>query len=153
MAAETPVGGPWDWIFSSSMLQWASDPAATFSAWRACLAPEGRVIAGLFAAESLPEWAAIAGEKPPVTWRTPQEWRLLLSRSGLRLVRDQSQRREFVYPSAHAFLRSLHGVGGAPARRIPPARLRKLIGDYGALHGVAGGVSATWTFYRFEAAR
>src|SRR5690348_10592425 len=34
MPAETPLPGPWDWIVSSGMLQWAEDPEAIFNVWR-----------------------------------------------------------------------------------------------------------------------
>jgi trans-aconitate methyltransferase len=152
MAAEEPEGGPWEWIFSSSMLQWAADPAAVFAAWRASLAPGGRVLGALFAAGSLPEWHALAGVAAPLPWRTAQEWGTLIERSGLRLRREQSARRVQVYPSALAFLRSLHGAGAAPARQMPPGRLRRLLRDYETRHAGPAGVSATWTFYRFEAA-
>lgn len=151
MAAEAPVRGPWDWIFSSSMLQWASDPAATFSAWRGRLSSHGRVLGAMFVAESLPEWDALSGLQSPLTWRTPDEWRSFLGKAGLRVVRDQSEKRSFIHSSAQAFLRSLHGVGAAPGQRHPPGRLRKLLQDYESRHGTARGVTATWTFYRFEA--
>ena len=74
MPAEAPTGGPWDWIFSSSMLQWVADPREVFAAWHACWLPGGRVLAGLFVEGSLPELGALAGEPAPLTWRKPAEW-------------------------------------------------------------------------------
>jgi SAM-dependent methyltransferase len=150
MAAESPDPGPWDWIFSSSMLQWAADPASVFASWRRCLSPGGRVLGGLFAAESLPEWEALAG-RAPLQWRTPAQWRTFVREAGLRLLRDEAQRRTCVYPSAGALARSLHRVGAAPERRLPAGKMRRLLADYGRLHPAPGGVGATWTFYRFEA--
>ena len=151
MAAEAPVKGPWDWIFSSSMLQWAVDPDAIFPAWRKVLAPGGRLVSGIFVNESLSEWRALAGEATPLAWRTPKEWGAHLDRAGFRVLRDETRKRVFTHPSAHAFLRSLHRVGAAPARRFPAGRLRRLLREYEARHGSAQGVRATWTFYRFEA--
>lgn len=151
MAAESPATGPWDWIVSSSMLQWAEDPAAVFAAWRSRLAPGGRVLGGLFASGSLQEWAAVAGEPSPLKWRTADAWRGFVAGAGLRVLRDETERRTFLYPSARVFLRSLHGVGGAPARRLPPGRLRRMMGDYEARHRGPDGVGATWVFHRFEA--
>jgi malonyl-CoA O-methyltransferase len=153
MAAEAPEKGPWDWIFSSSLLQWTVDPAAVFGAWRACLAPGGRVLSGLFVKESLPEWRALAGDAAPLAWRTMAEWREHLNRAGFQILRDEAKKRVFTHPSAHAFLRSLHGVGAAPARRFSAGRLRRLLNDYEARHGTPQGAKATWTFYRFEAKR
>ena len=151
MAAEAPAGGSWDWIFSSSMLQWTSDPAAVFSAWRERLAPKGRVLSGLFVNGSLPEWRALAGEASPLAWRSPEVWRSHLKSAGFRILRDEVKPRVFTHRSAHAFLRSLHGVGAAPTRRLPAGQLRRLLKEYQARHGSAHGVRATWIFYRFEA--
>ncbi len=150
MVAEKPVPGPWDWIFSSSMLQWSEDPAAVFAAWRKRLAPGGRVLAGLFSSGSLEEWGAIAGEAP-LRWRTREEWRILIEASGLRLLRDGEERRTVFHSSAAAFLRSLHGTGAAPRRRLPPSRLRQLLREYEDRHRTPEGVPTSWSFYRFEA--
>lgn len=153
MAAESPEQGPWDWIFCSSMLQWAVEPGKVFAAWRERLAPGGRLLAGLFVAGSLPEWRAVGGEDAPIVWRTAKEWRAGFERGGLRVARDEAQRRVFKYPTALAFLRSVHGVGAAPQRRVPPGRLRRLLRDYEARFGGPGGVRAAWVFYRVEAVR
>jgi SAM-dependent methyltransferase len=153
MSAEAPEPGPWDWIFCSSMLQWADDPEKVFAAWRGRLAPGGRLLAGLFVEGSLPEWRAVAGEDSPLSWRPAEEWCASLGRAGLRVVRSGVQSRVFEYPSARAFLRSVHGVGGAPQRRLPFGRLRRLLHDYEACFHAPGGVPATWRFYRIEAVR
>jgi SAM-dependent methyltransferase len=153
-AADTPLPGPWAWIFSSAMLQWADDPVAIFSAWRNALAPGGRALGALFAAGSLPEWRAVVGDDGPVRWRTPDEWRAALTRAGLCVVRDGSAVRGFTHPTARDFLRSLHGVGAAPQRRLGAGALRAALRDYEARFAVSGGgVRATWAFYRFEAKR
>jgi malonyl-CoA O-methyltransferase len=151
MSAEAPEEGPWDWIFCSSMLQWAADPEKVFAGWRDRLAPGGRLLAGLFAGGSLPEWRAVAGEDSPLAWRTAEEWCACLGRTGLRVVRSEVQPRVFAFPSAREFLRSVHGVGGAPQRRLPPGRLRRLLGDYEARFQAPDGVPATWIFCRIEA--
>lgn len=152
MAAEEVAGGPWDWIFSSSMLQWSTAPVNVLAGWRRSLAPGGRVLAGLFIEETLPELRAVIGADGPVPWRSADEWRGAIAAAGLRLVRDATERRVFTYPSAAALWRSLHGVGAAPERRAGPGQLREWLRAYDARHGMPnGGVAATWTFYRFEA--
>jgi len=153
MRAEAPLAGPWDWIFSSSMLQWAVDPVAIFSAWRGCLAPGGRVLAGLFAAGSLPELETLTGGNSPLVWRSPEAWRAAIARGGLKLVRDSSEQRTMNHSSSHEFLRTLHRVGAAPQRRFTTGALRRLLREYDSRHGGEHGVRATWTFYRFEAER
>jgi len=151
MSAESPEPGPWDWIFCSSMLQWAADPEKVFAVWRGRLAPGGRLLAGMFVEGSLPEWRAIAGDDSPLAWRTAEAWCASLGRAGLRVVRSEVQLRAFMYPSARAFLRSVHGVGGAPQRRLPLGHLRALLRGYEACFHTPGGVPATWKFYRVEA--
>lgn len=151
MAAEAPVEGPWDWIFSSSMLQWAAQPVEILTAWRERLAAEGRVLAGMFVDETLPELRELIGQPPGLTWRTVDEWRECLGRSGLRIVRDAVERRIFWHPSAIALLRSLHRTGATPERRFSPGQLRRLLSAYEARHRSPLGLPSTWTFYRFEA--
>jgi malonyl-CoA O-methyltransferase len=153
MSAEAPEPGPWDWIFCSSMLQWVTDPEKVFAGWRERLAPGGRLLAGLFIEGSLPEWRAVAGEDSPLAWRQAEEWCACLDRAGLRVVRSEVQSRVFEFPSARAFLRSVHGVGGAPQRRLPLGRLRRLLHDYETRFQAPGGVPATWMFCRIEAVR
>ncbi len=46
MEAGHPLPGPWDWIFSSAMLQWVEDPAQVFSAWRKVLKPGHQSLVG-----------------------------------------------------------------------------------------------------------
>ncbi|HXA79673.1 MAG TPA: methyltransferase [Opitutaceae bacterium] len=153
MSAEAPEPGPWEWIFCSSMLQWLTDPEKVFAGWRDRLAPGGRLLAGLFIEGSLPEWRAVAGEDSPLAWRPAEEWCACLGRAGLRVVRSEVQSRVFQFPSARAFLRSVHGVGGAPQRRLPLGRLRRLLHDYETRFQAPGGVPATWMFCRVEAVR
>ena len=150
MVAERPATGPWDWIFSSSMLQWAEDPVAVLTAWRKRLAPAGRVLAGFFVTGSLEEWSALAGAAP-LCWRTPDEWSALFEASGLRMLRAEAERHVLYHPSAAAFLRSLHGTGAAPLRRLPPARLRRLLQEYEERQRGSEGVPAYWNFFRIEA--
>jgi SAM-dependent methyltransferase len=141
MKAEQPEGGPWGWILSSAMLQWVENPGQVFSA-----------LGALFAAESLVEWRAIAGENGPIRWRAVEEWRTAFASGGLRLLRDEVETRVFSYPSSCAFLRSLHGVGAAPERHFTGSRLRELLREMDAKSGGMG-VEMTWNFYRFEAER
>ena len=151
MAAEVPADGPWDWIFSSSMLQWSVEPEEIFSAWRKHLAAHGRVLAGFFVEETLPELRELIGQPDALHWRTAEEWREILDRSGLYVLRDAVERRVFRHVSAMALLRSLHSTGTAPQRRVTPGRLRRVLQEYESRHGSAEGVFSTWTFYRFEA--
>ncbi len=153
MDAASPQGGPWDWIFTSSMLQWATCPSQMLTAWRERLATHGRVLAGLYVAGSLSEVDALLGERAPVQWRTASTWREALAAANLRLIRDTADRRVFHYRSALNVWRSLHGVGAVSPPRLGPGELRRLLHDFDRRHRTPAGVPITWAFYRFEAQR
>ena len=146
LRAEQVADGAWAWIFSSSMLQWAEDPRALLRAWRGALAPGGRVLAGFYVADTLPELRDLLDDGGPLAWRTQWAWRDAFRAAGLRLRRDEVSRRKFTYGSARELLRTLHGVGAAPHRLVPPARLLAWLRAQGD-----GAMEATWTFYRCEA--
>lgn len=153
MRAETPDGGPCDWLFACSMLQWLENPVAVFRAWRGMLKPGGRVLAGLFAEGSLPELRALTKGWTPLTWRTPEEWDEAVTGCGLVLRRSESGERVFHHGSSLELLRSLHGVGAAPYHQFTPGKLRRILRDYDTLHRYPEGVRSTWVFHRFEAER
>jgi malonyl-CoA O-methyltransferase len=163
MAAETPLPGPWNWMLSSSMLQWVADPARVFAAWAAELAPGGRILGGLFIDGSLPELRALVPASP-FRWRTVDEWRAAIAdadqcdschkvQSSLRLVRSEVREHVHAYPSALEFWRTLHGIGAAPERRLGTAELRNTLREYDTRYATGAGVRATWMLYRFEAER
>lgn len=147
LAAENPGEGGWSWILSSSVLQWASDPVGTLRAWRSALRPAGRVLAGFYAAETLPELRSLLGPgRGPLTWRTPWAWRSAFEEAGLRILRDDLACRNFEYSSPRTLLRTLHETGAAPHRLVPPARLLTWLRERDEAP-----MTATWTFFRVEA--
>lgn len=150
MRAEAPEPGPWDWIFSSCMLQWVYSPEAVFRRWRDVLAPGGRILTGLFCEGSLPELRAATGWSP-LAWRAPEDWAACIEGAGLRILRMDTVRRVFYHPSAHDVLRRLHAVGAAPECRFSAGRLRQAIRSYDRGHRTDQGVPATWMFLRVEA--
>jgi len=151
-AVEHPPAGPWDHIFSSSMLQWVRDPVAALAACRAVLAPGGTMVAGLFAAPTLPQWGAATGETP-LEWRTPAQWLAALDQAGLRVVRSEARTDEIEFGSARELAHSLHAVGAAPTRRFTAPQLRAILRHYDEQYRSSGGVRSTWTLFRFEATR
>lgn len=146
LTAEQPGGGAWSWILSSSMLQWVSDPTTVLAEWRRALAPGGRVLAGFYVAETLPELRGLLGDAGPVEWRTHWAWREAFRAAGLRVTRANVARRSFAHGSARELLRSLHAVGAAPERKVAPGRLLAWLREQGETP-----MEATWTFFRCEA--
>ncbi len=153
MSADALEGSGWNWMFSSSMVQWIARPEKVLARWRERLAPGGGILAGLYVADTLPEMRIATGREGPVHWRSVDDWRAVLACAGLQLVRDAVERRVFHYSSALELWRSLHAVGAAPGRRVPAGQLRRWLRDYDARFRSEAGVRATWTFYRFEASR
>lgn len=151
MAAECPQVGPWDWIFSASMLQWLDDPVAVLDSWRQVLRPGGKILAGFFVDGSLPELRQLTHGWAPLTWHTPRFWEDAVVRAGLRLTRSECVERVFWHDSAVEMLRSLHGVGASPVRRYSPGELRNIIKQYEAKFRAGRQVKSTWMFHRFEA--
>lgn len=151
MTAEEPLPGPWDWIFSSGALQWISDPDRIFPAWRAVMSRGGRMLLGIFVADTLWEWTEVAGSSGPVPWRAAQEWEAQMTAAGFRVIRSETSTRVYHYANARALLRSLHGVGAAPERRYSAVALRRFLAAYDRRFAGPNGVRATWSFFRCEA--
>ena len=152
MSAEAPEPGPWHWMFSSSMLQWIADPAAVFAGWRA-RAGRRRTHTGRTLRRGQPAGMGRPRRRRGALGLAPSRGSgaATCKAAGFCLVREESVVRTFIHPSARDFLRSVHRVGAAPERRMPPGQLRRLLCDYEARHRRGGGVVATWVFHRFEA--
>jgi malonyl-CoA O-methyltransferase len=149
--AEDPPDVSADWIFSSSYLQWAQEPALVARRWRARLAAGGRVLAGFFVTPTLPEIAAVLPDFAPLHWRPPAEWEMVFAEAGLGVQRSEATTRTIAFPSALALFRHLHGTGAAPVRRANPSALRRAFKEYDLRYPCPGGVRSTWTFFRMEA--
>lgn len=147
LAAARVGQGDWAWIFSASMLQWAEDPVALLSAWRDALVPGGRVLAGFYVADTLPELRGLfSAGREPLVWRDVSQWRKSFAAAGFDLLRDEVDERIFSYASPKALLRSLHATGAAPSRLVAPGNLLGWLRTHGETP-----LNATWTFYRVEA--
>ncbi|CAM2883813.1 methyltransferase [Rariglobus hedericola] len=144
--------GTRDFVASCSVLQWAADPVGVLTRWRRLLRPGGRHLSGIYIAPSLPEFGALIPERRPFPWRTADEWSKSFSAAGFTDIRVDTKTREYIYPTARALMRQLHGTGativGAP---LAAGRLVTLLRDYERVHRRADGVPATWTFCRIEA--
>lgn len=68
IAADAPLPGPVDLVWSNLGLHWSDDPQADFSRWRAALAPEGFLMFSAFGPDTLRELSALyrsLGWAPP----------------------------------------------------------------------------------------
>jgi len=135
---------------SSGLLQWANDPTQVLNAWRASLAPGGKMVHAFPCLPCLGEWRSLVPESP-VHWRDESAWREIFNRAGLHVSRSQAWVLRPVFPSALALVRSLHlsGVTGRP--RIGPGRLRQALRSYDLRFRDPPGVYATWVWMAIEA--
>lgn len=139
-----------NWIFSASYLQWAENPQKILAHWRTRLAPGGRILAGLFISPTLRELYEVLGVGAPLTWRSESDWRQAAEKAGFVIVRTEAADRTYYAPSSLDLLRSLHGTGAAPFRRMNPADLRTRMREYENHCRDEQGVRSTWRFFRLE---
>jgi len=144
-------GGPWDWLCSSSLLQWAPDAASTLTAWQHCLSPKGRVMANFYTAGTLREFNAVSPTPTPLQWRTPASWLAAFSSAGLRPIRHETILKRITYASPIALLRALHHTGAVVPRKTRLPQMRRLLEEYAHRFNADGKVYATWAFTRIEA--
>ena len=143
----------WDFLVSSSLLQWAPCPDTVMRQWASFVQPKGRLILGFFVHPSLPEMMEIMDEKGPVTWHSSDMWSRIFSGNGFHLIRIETKNRRYHYETALHFWQSLHGTGATISRKMSPGALRRLLRNYDARFRQGDGVYASWTFCRVELER
>lgn len=118
----------YDLILSSMMLHWLDDPRAALTAWRAHLAPGGKLCVATPVAGSLSAWRQFlnASGMDDAIWDFPPE--NFAAGLGARLEFSDFSA---VYPDARAFLRGLKQAGAqtprAGARPNRTGALRRLL--------------------------
>ncbi len=140
----------WDFLVSSSLLQWAPCPDGALRHWSSLVKRSGHLILGFFVKPSLPEMMKVIGGKGPVTWRSPQEWGEIFANNDFHLVRMESETRSYHYESALHLWKSLHGTGATVSRSMSPSAMLRFFRDYESFFRQRDGVYASWTFCRVE---
>jgi len=146
-----------DWIFSSSLLQWMPRPKETLKGFYNALRRGGKMLHGFFVSPTLAELYSLAARDFfPLRWRTEAEWIENFEQTGFRILRSETNAVRVIYPNAKAFLRRLHdsGVTAVSDKKMPTGTLRKLLRDYeenfSAPEIGVPTVYATWNFLRVE---
>lgn len=146
--------GSWDFVASSSLLQWAEDPVKTLQHWSNLLYPNQRMLLGFFIEPSLPEMNQVIGsEHSPVHWRSHDNWHAIFKSAELDLLRTECRTERYEYESALHFWKSLHGTGAAVSQHLRPSQMIKFFQEYDTAFKCNVGVYATWTFCRAELRR
>ena len=143
-----------DWLFCCSYLQWTSDAQGLLETWRRQLRPGGRLLCGVFIADTLRELRTLVPGVSPVPWRTEADHAAFLKAAGFHVRQIESRSRVYRYESARDFFRRLHQSGVTGSRRLSPGQMRRLMDDYtDTWPHPDGGVRATWAFCRIIAER
>lgn len=141
----------WDYVVSSSLLQWALEPVKSLRNWRALLKEDGRIVIGFFVEPSLTEMLQVLNAGGPVRWRKPEEWQRIFEQAGFQIVRMEAQSHRYNYDNALHLWKSLHGTGATVSQRMKPSEMLRFFRDYESqFKSETKGVYATWTFCRVE---
>jgi SAM-dependent methyltransferase len=118
-----------DWIFSSSLLQWAVDPVDVLSRWRQQLRPGGRLLSSMYVEGSLAEWEDLMPGFSSLPFLSEEDWRRAFREARFRIEREETTIHILMYPSAKDALKSIHAVGAVEGRRLSPSTLRRLLAE------------------------
>lgn len=153
-AAPSPAVATWDYIVSSSMLQWAPEPTAALTQWAHQLKGGGKMLCGIYISPSLAELGALLPTTHQFPWRTEAEWLQVFAAVGLRITRAESITRRYPYLNSRALMRRLHDTGVAiSSSPLPASVIKRLLRDYDRQYACSTGVVATWSTLRIEATR
>jgi ubiquinone/menaquinone biosynthesis C-methylase UbiE len=138
-----------DWVVSSAVLQWFSEPSEVLCALTRTLKPGGRMLHGLLVADSL---QVLEGLPRPVVFRSIDQWCALFASVGMRTIRHETRHFVTKYPSAQSLLKSIHRTGAIAPQKTSAAILRAWISKTDSKIR-DGELAAEWTFARIECER
>lgn len=168
-AAKLPFADEFDLVVSFNCLHWVRDQAAALRGIRAALRPAGRTHLRFVphgVRRSLehviddtrrsPAWARyFASDRPPYVHPTPEAYRALAERNGLRVERLDVQQEAWDFQSREAFVRFAEVTFVEWTRLLPPDRQAAFIGDvldrYRELGDGSPAQANVFTFYQMEA--
>jgi trans-aconitate methyltransferase len=167
-AASLDVGSRFDLVVSFNCLHWVLDQAAALRGIRAALAPSGRTHLRLVPqgprrsledviqdTVSTPPWASYFHEhRPPYLHLTPDAYRALAERCGLRTERVDVQQEAWDFGSHAEFVHFAEVTFVEWTRFIPAPRHEAFINDvldrYRQIGDESSGPANVFTFYQME---
>jgi len=156
---------PFDWVFSSSVLHWATPLDRTFTGLRGMLVPGGGISAAVMIDGTLGELHALRrriapGKMPGGRLPSREEVVSAMQSSGFSVTTADEETIQTRYHSADDFLCTIHaqGLTGGPVSRAPAplsrTELKRLRKEYDvAFRDGASGVFATFVVFYFTAKR
>jgi malonyl-CoA O-methyltransferase len=140
-----------DRLYSSSLLQWAGNPAEILRQWRLLLPEGGRLLCSLFVEGSMREFVLVCPELCAFPWMSTGKVVEDMERAGFRVERSDEMERVESFERSVDALRSLHAIGAVRPRRFSAATLRTMLKRIDAAHAPLGHVPLTWRSLRVEA--
>ena len=153
--AESPPASqaPYRTILTSSLVQWLTEPVRAFQRWHEISAPDAFLLGGWFVRGTMEEFVSACPESAPFTWRSAEEWLVLLNKAGWRVKRSETRVFKLTHKSSAAMLREIHDVGAVTARRLGAGRLRAALRRNDERSRSLAGVITPFVFLRVEAVR
>lgn len=152
-AAHPPAGAACRWFFSSSLLQWLPQPAATLRRWSEAGAPDARLLSGWFIKGTMAGLLETCADVAPFPWRDDREWSAILGEAGWVVLRQEVRTFSLRARNSAALLRELHELGAVVPRRFPPGRLRGVLKAHDERHRGSPGVQTPFVYLRVEAVK
>ena len=140
-----------DLIASNAVFQWFQDPEKTLRRFAGFLNPGGKLVFSAFGPKTLTELRQISEVDSPTNLLTQSRWKKIITKSGLRMIKAESEMRKIIFPSALALIKNLQQSGTAPIRLLQTGRLRKVIRQYDSMFSSYQGVYSNWEMYYFRA--
>ncbi len=123
LAADAPLPGPVDLVWSNLGLHWSADPQADFTRWRAALAPEGFLMFSAFGPDTLRELSLLyrsLGWAPPAhRYIDMHDLGDALLHAGLADPVMDMETLTLAWREPAALLQELRGLGGNACRERP----------------------------------
>lgn len=146
MDAWETVPEGFDTIFSSSLLQWAPNPAQVIANWARSLPTGGTVHALFFIDKTLRELRQLVSLENGIQWKTFEEWKSIFRKAGLTIYFSRELIKIYQFKSALDLLKILKNTGTTQKNFIEFNHLKKIIRHYDEQFNFNDKIYSTWNF-------
>lgn len=140
----------WDWIVSSSLLQWCPNPVDFFLRVNKSLKERGSHFHLFYSSPTLLELQK-CGLESPLSWHSPKDWENYALKSGFHSIQLFSHSKTFWHETAIDSIRSLHKLGAHRNQLTSYGKIKKIIQNYQSKYQSSNGIPSTWNFSLMKA--
>ena len=138
-------------IASNAVFQWFQNPEKAIHDLSQCLVINGKLVFSTFGPRTLQDFREIAEISGPTHLVPGRKWKIMLAKSGLKLIDFYSEMRLIFFPSTRNLMKNLQQIGAAPLRLMNPGQLRRIMKTYDTRFASPRGVYTGWELYFFSA--